>query len=156
MMKRTRAALVLFVIAVGLTGCDGARPQTPTAPSTAQPPLQAPLPPSGFPPGALSGYTLSGVVFEMTATGRTPIEGVSVYCELCGAETHTQTISDSNGFYSFTGVWNAGVSATPIWVRKDGYTDPVGFATPPNLPGPGWRAVIVSGDTRFDIELARR
>ena len=67
-----------------------------------------------------------------------------------------QTNGDSNGFYSFTGVWNAGVSATPIWVRKDGSTDPVGFATLPNLPGPGWRAVSVSGDTRFDIELARR
>ncbi|HEX2280501.1 MAG TPA: hypothetical protein VHG52_01940 [Thermomicrobiales bacterium] len=156
MMSRTRAALVLFGIAVALAGCDGAGPQTPTAPSTVQPPSQAPVPPSNFPPGVLSDYTLSGVVFEMTATGRAPIEGVSVYCELCGAETHTQTISDSNGFYSFTGVWDAGGHATPIWVRKDGYTDPVGFVTPPNLPGPGWRAVLVQGDTRFDIELVRR
>jgi hypothetical protein len=156
MKNRTRAALVLLGVAIGLAGCDGGRPQTPTGPSTVQPPVQAPVPPSAFPPGALSDYTLSGVVFEMTATGRTPIEGVSVYCELCGAETHTQTISDSNGFYSFTGVWDAGVSATPIWVRKDGYTDPVGFVTPPNLPGPGWRAVLIQGDTRFEIELVRR
>ena len=37
-----------------------------------------------IPPGVLSAYTLSGVVFEVTATGRTPIEGVAVYCELCG------------------------------------------------------------------------
>ena len=156
MKNVTRAGLVLFGVAVGLAGCGGATAQTPTAPSTVQPPVHTPVPPSVFPPGALSDYTLSGVVFEMTATGRAPIEGVSVYCELCGAETHTQTITDSNGFYSFTGVWNAGVSATPIWVRKDGYTDPVGFATPPNVPGAGWRTVMVRADTRFDIELARR
>ena len=156
MMNGTRAAFVLFGVAVGLAGCDGAGPQTPTAPSTVQPLPQAPVPPSGFPPGVLSDYTLSGVVFEMTATGRTPIEGVGIYCELCGAETHTWATSDSNGFYRFTGVWNAGVSATQILVRKDGYTDPVGLPTPPNLPGPGWRGVIINGDTRFDIELVRR
>ena len=36
------------------------------------------------------------------------------------------------------------------------YYEGGGLATPPNVPGPGWRAVIVNGDTRFDIELARR
>jgi hypothetical protein len=114
------------------------------------------VPPSGFPPGVLSAYTLSGVVFEMTSAGRTPIEGVGVYCELCGAETHTWATTDSNGFYSFAGVWNAGVDITPLWVFKEGYGDPPGFATPPNVPGPGWRGVSVSRDTRFDIELARK
>jgi hypothetical protein len=155
MMNGPRAALLLFGAAVGLAGCDGPRPQTPTAPSTVQPPLQPPVPPSGFPGGVLSNYTLSGVVFEMTATGRRPIEGADVYCELCGAETHTWAASDSNGFYRFTGVWNAGVDPTPILVLKDGYTDPAGVQ-PPNLSGPGWRSVIVSGDTQFDLELVKR
>jgi hypothetical protein len=106
----------------------------------------------------LREYTLSGVVFETTTTGRSPIEGVRVYCELCGAETHTDAYTDANGFYSFTGVWNAGVFPTSIWSVKEGYRDPEGLArpTPPNASGPGWREVMVNGDTRYDIELVRR
>ena len=154
MMNGRRAALVIFGVAVGLAGCNGGRPLLPpTAPSTVQPP--PPVPPSGV-PGVLNDYTLSGVVFEMTPTGRMPIEGVDVYCEPCGAETHTWSTTDSNGFYSFAGVWNAGVFPTPIFVSKNGYTDPGVVTTPPNQQGPGWRDVIVNGDTRFDIELVRR
>ena len=29
-------------------------------------------------------YTLSGVVFEQTATGQAPLENVQLYCESCG------------------------------------------------------------------------
>ena len=28
--------------------------------------------------------------------------------------------------------------------------------TPPNPSGPGWREVVIDGDTRFDMELVRR
>ena len=79
-------------MAVGLAGCDGADSPAPTAPSAVQAPLPPPAPTptrAQFPPGVLSAYTLSGVVFEVTPTGKTPIEGVAVYCELCGAETHS-------------------------------------------------------------------
>jgi hypothetical protein len=150
-----RAALVIFWVAVGLAACNGGTPQSPTTPSTLKPP--PPAPPGGVTLGVLRDYTLSGVVFEMTPTGKMPIQGVDVYCEPCGAETHSWSTTDENGFYSFTGVWNAGVFATPISVQKDGYTDPGGVeTTPPNPQGPGWREVMVNGDTRFDVELVRR
>ena len=152
-MNGRRAALIIFGVAVGLAGCNGATP-LPPAPSIVQPP--PPVQTSGGSPGVLRDYTLSGVVFEMTPTGRMPIEGVEIYCEPCGAETHTWATTDANGFYSFAGVWNAGVAPISVFVSKDGYKDPVVVATPPNQLGPGWRDVIVNGDTRFDIELVRR
>jgi len=102
----------------------------------------------------LSDYTLSGVVFELTATGQTPIEGVDVYCELCRAETHSWARTDSNGFYRFTGVWTTSDVRTSLWFGKKGYADPPG--TPPVFGEPGWRLVLVSGDTRFDVQLVRK
>jgi len=103
--------------------------------------------------------TLSGVVFEETPTGRRPIPHVWVYCEPCGVDTHTSATTDDSGFYSFSGVWTNFVhSPTRIYVSLDGYTDPGGLPqpTPPNPSGPGWREVVVNGDTRFDMELVRR
>jgi len=103
--------------------------------------------------------TLSGVVFEETPTGRRPIPHVSVYCEPCGVDTHTFATTDDSGFYSFSGVWtDAGHSPTRIYISLDGYTDPGGLPqpTPPNPSGPGWREVVVNGDTRFDIQLVPR
>ena len=142
-----------LLMAVGLAGCDGADSPAPTTPSA----VQAPLPPpvstpirAQFPPGVLSDYTLSGVVLEVTSTGYTPIEGVAVYCELCGEETHSWSVTDSSGIYSFTGVWTTPGSPTPVWFGKEGYTDPLG------VTHSGLRQVMVSGDTRFDVELVRR
>jgi len=91
-------------------------------------------------------YTLSGVVFELTAAGRVPIEGVSVYCDSCGSpDGHTFASSDDNGYYSFAWTNNG---ATPLYVWKTGY----------QLAGPAPDRIVatVSGDTRFDIELIRR
>jgi hypothetical protein len=99
----------------------------------------------------------------LTPTGRIPIAAAVVYCELCGAETHTFATADGNGFYHFSGevakgggVWVVPGVLTPIAVgpyNKD-------FEDPPGLPatgqGPGWREVLIEGDTRFDIELVRR
>jgi hypothetical protein len=45
-----------------------------------------------------------------------------------------------------------------ICVAKDGYQEPAGLPkpTPSNPSGPGWREVVIHGDTRYDIELVRR
>jgi hypothetical protein len=48
------------------------------------------------------------------------------------------------------GVWLSG-QPTPLLVAKDGYGDPA--ACP---PGFSCRAILINGDTRFDIELVRR
>jgi hypothetical protein len=150
---RTSTGFLPLVLAVGLAGCQSTSSPSP-APSAVQQPVPVPTPPSAFPPGVLSDYTLSGVVFEVTTTGQTPIEGAQVYCELCGAETHSWARTDSNGFYSFTGVWTTPDVRTPVWFRKEGYTDPPGV--PPVFNESGWRQVLVTGDTRFDVELVRK
>lgn len=97
-------------------------------------------------------YTLSGVVFEETSDGRAVVEGVEVYCDSCGEHGHTGTYTDADGFYTFSGVY-AGV--TPLLLHKDGYTDPPGELTRP-LGDRLRRNPVVSGDTRFDIQIARR
>jgi hypothetical protein len=89
------------------------------------------------------------------------IEAVPVYCEQCGAETHSFAYTDANGEYVFPrGVWTEGRPSFPvrIFVVKNGFKDPPGLPTPtaPNPSGPGWREVVIQGDTRFDIELIRR
>lgn len=96
-------------------------------------------------------YTLSGMVFEMTAEGRVPVEGVSVYCDSCGSpEGHTFADTDNEGLYSFG--W-AQPGEVALIVRKDGY----GLGSPVrNGPLEGWIVAIINGDTRFDIELVRR
>jgi hypothetical protein len=152
MAIRTSIRFLPVVLALGLSGCNGASSPLPTTPSAVQPPAPVPTPPGTFPPGVLNDYTLSGVVFELTTTGQTPIEGVEVYCELCGAETHSWARTDSNGSYSFTGVWTTPGVRTPVMFRKEGYTDPPGTVSNES----GWRLTLVTGDTRFDVELVRK
>ena len=164
---RHRKIGIMLVLALGLGGCgSSSSPTTPLTPSPLPPQAVVPAPP---PPGSwlrdytLTGVSLSGVVYELTTTGRTPIAGTVVYCELCGTETHTFAYADDNGFYHFTGdlasgggVWLAPKVPTPLAVgfyNKD-YEDPPGLPRVGN--GPGWRAVLIEGDTRFDIELVRR
>jgi hypothetical protein len=144
--------ILIVTLAAGLTGCDSPASPLPSAPSTTPSPAGTP-----WPGGSFVDVTLSGTVYEVTATGRVPIDGVVLYCERCGAETHTWAYTDSSGFYRFTGVWVDG-RPTPVHVRKDGFGDPVAVAEsmPPDPPRAGWREVMVSGDTRLDIELARR
>lgn len=96
-------------------------------------------------------YTLAGTVFETTADGRVPVEGVSVYCDSCGSpEGHTFADTDDEGFYSFGWAQSGEVA---LIVRKTGFAlrSPVR-----NSPLDGWIVAIVNGDTRFDIELVRR
>ncbi len=144
---------LVLVFAAVLTGCDGTNPSTPTGPSTvpSQPIVRsAPSAPT------MLDVTISGMVFELTPSGRAPIEGVILHCGACGAETHAWAYTDSKGFYEFIGVWPDGFPKTTIWVEKDGFGDPPGLPTLPQPSGPGSRTVTIDGDTRFDIELARR
>ena len=140
MSNRSPWGFVVVVLAAALGGCNSLLgPTPPTAPSAlSPPPMSAPVAARG-----MSEVTLSGVVYEMTPAGMVPIEGVAVYCEPCGAETHTWAYTDANGFYSFFGVWLDGYP-TRLHVRKDGFVDP------------GWPEVRVNGDTRFDVELIRQ
>ena len=94
---------------------------------------------------------LSGLVFEVTSAGKTPVEGVRVYCDSCGAG-HADSYTDGYGAYSFTDVKTA---VYPLWVGKEGYD----LAKPTGRAGSGWMGSInadVNGDTRFDIEIVRR
>jgi hypothetical protein len=103
--------------------------------------------------------TLSGVVYEVTPTGRVPIEGVGVFL------SDEQDIgTDKNGLFTFRPVWvspckhHRWVAAdnTIIWVGKDGYDDTPGRPALPGLNGPRWRVVAIYGDTRLEVQLVRR
>ncbi len=127
------------------------------------PPVVAvPVPPSGG--GTLRNVSLSGVVYELTATGRKPIPQAYVYCEACSEQTHMFVLADHNGFYQFSGditrgggVWVSPGMPTVIYVgssyNKD-FEDPP-RETPSRL-GPGYRDVVIDGNTTLDIELVRR
>jgi hypothetical protein len=157
MISRTNTRVLVLALATGMAGCDGANSPAPTAPSAVQTPFTPSMSTparSQFPPGVLTDYTLSGVVFEVTTTGETPIEGVAVYCELCGEETHSWSVTDAKGIYRFTGVWTTPGVRIPVWFSKEQYTDPPG--TPLFSYESGYRHVLVAGDTRFDVELVRR
>lgn len=95
-------------------------------------------------------YTLSGVVFEETATGRSPVEAVNVYCDSCG-EGHVFSTTDARGFYSFTGVLE-GAYTLIIW--KAGYTVVGSTGSYPDASGT--KVPLVHGDTQYDIQLVRQ
>jgi hypothetical protein len=159
MRIRTSTGFVLLVLTVGVGGCESGTPASPSllpAPSTSavQQPALAPTVSRAFPPGVFKDYTLSGRVFEITPTGETPIEGAQVYCELCLEATHSWALTDSTGFYSFTGVWTQPDVRTQLWFGKEGYTDPPGVPLVFNQSG--WRQVLVTGDTAFDVQLVRK
>src|SRR5258706_15689667 len=107
---------IVLLAALVLAGCGtSGLSSAPSAPSS-------PAPPRTIPQAASAVYapnvTLSGVVTEMIQDVQVPIEGVWVYCEPCGEGTHTSAYTDSNGAYSFTGVWS---NAFSIYVAKEGY-----------------------------------
>jgi hypothetical protein len=78
----------LLGLTVFLSGCDG---RTAVSPS---PPPAGVITPTSVP------YVLSGVVFEIAAVGRVPLEGVELYCDSCGSpEGHTYVYTNADGFY---------------------------------------------------------
>jgi len=100
--------------------------------------------------GRIVMYTLSGVVFEMTAEGQVPLEGVEVYCDACEhPDGHTRSYTDRDGLYSFSSVLNGTYA---LLVHKAGYV----VLNPSSRLG-NWEVKIatVKGDTRFNIELVR-
>lgn len=162
LVKCIRTGIVCLLLIQGLAGCGGST-ELPSAPAAPSPPVPS-LPPAGTGVSVLADATLSGVVYDVV--GDSPrqivgIEGVDVYCEQCGESTHNWSRTGSKGEYVFPrGVWTEGRPSFPIrvFVTKDGYRDPPGLpnTTPPNPSGPGWREVVIDGDTRFDIGLVRR
>jgi hypothetical protein len=153
---------IAVTLALATCACDGDRP-FPTSPTTTSAGTLPPVSGGGSAAPTLRGVSLSGVVYELTAAGRLPIAGAIVYCEPCGEATHTFAYADGNGFYHFSGdlakgggVWVVAGMPTPIAVGayNQDFKDPPGL--PPVRQGPGWRAVLIEGDTVFDIELVRR
>lgn len=171
MTSRTHTGVVILVLAAGLAGCDGA--SAPSAPAPTVQLQQTPRPTgSGSSTYSVADVILSGVVYEVTATGRVPIEGVHVRSDYFHMFPTPDVATDSHGFFSFRPVWvcpcslalwvDAGVTA--LWVDKDSYEAPAGeptstFNNRPGTTGPPdrrLRDVTIKGDTRFDIELVRR
>ena len=114
-------------------------------------------------------YTLSGVVSEVTPTGRTPLEGVRVdeySCEEispappffpgkgCPVLIFQTVTTDKQGRYTFSGLY-AG-KENSIGVSKEGFEDPLGSSDGPEGPGTNNQAVTIDGDTRLDVQLVRR
>jgi hypothetical protein len=152
---------ILVILALGYASCsDSGEASSVSAPS---PPAPS-QPSAGAGVSVLADATLSGIVYEVLTDSPRQIvgvEGASVYCEQCGESTHNFADTDSKGHYVFPrGVWTEGRPSFPIriFVTKDGYQDPGGLPkpTPPNPSGPGWREVLIDGDTQFDMELVRR
>ena len=88
-------------------------------------------------------YTVSGMVFEMTPSGRVPLEGAYV----TGSWDYPVT-TDSNGFFSLSVCGDSPClfykgDRFNVYVSKNGYQ-------------PEQRDVTISGDTRLDIQLVRR
>ena len=161
---RMRSGMACLLMVPGLAGCSEST-ALPSVPTPSVLPAAVASPPALAPGGSvLAAATLSGMVYEVAADSPRQIagiEGVSVYCEQCGESTHNFAYTDSTGAYVFPpGVWTEGRPDFPIrvLVSKDGYRDPAGLPrpTPPNPSGPGWREVVIHGDTRFDVELVRR
>ena len=82
------------------------------------------------------GHILSGVVFEMTPSGRVLLDNVRVHW----SDHHTDYYTASDGFFTFSEVFNG---VTTLVASKDGYQEVV-------------LQSAVKGDTRFDIQLVRR
>jgi len=88
-----------------------------------------------YPPGT---FTLSGVVTEATPNGQVPLEGVTV-SRLYGSGWQ-DAVTDRSGFYQIHGLY---ARTDKVSVGKDGYATATSVVT-------------VDGDTRYDVQLARR
>jgi hypothetical protein len=125
-MKRLAIVASLTFVAAA---CDGRR--APTA-STATP---------GQSPTAISSFTLSGVVFESTSSGRRPVSGVSVFADLTTGGYWASVggkSTDAEGRYSFSLIYPGRLD---LWATRQGYAQPC------------FTAIDLSGDAVVDIEI---
>ena len=145
---RLTAGLLSVVVMLGFSSCG-----SPTGPTSRESLQTAVVPPVAVPlPVSQQAYTLSGVVTELRSAGTVPAAGVQLYCDSCGSpDGHTFTLTDANGFYSFSWARNG---VHPLLVWKDGYVvlDPSRTLA----DGTAVKNATVDGDTRFDIEITRR
>jgi hypothetical protein len=152
MLARTAAAVALTVLTIG---CGSA----PSSPSAATP-LPTPTPAAAPPPrtAGIANRVLSGTVIEITPSGRVPVEGVAIYLETCSLDNCPdvkayEVRTDRRGEYRISGVFDGDLNF--LWATDAVYkmADPMALGTCPDNCD---RVVIVSGDTRLDIELRRR
>ena len=164
MKSQTRASVVTaaLVLATLVMGCSDEGERNPITPTLPQTPPAAQTPPvAQTPVPSAILYTLSGVVFEVTLAGNTPIAGVEVYCESCGplgGAGHVLRQTDINGLFRFDGAEGVATGGVELLVAKPGYVLP----NQPDRSGPdglGWMGSVnvrLTGDTRHDIQITRK
>ena len=134
-------AAVVVTLTVAACGDGNGTIQTATAPT----PTPAPR----------STFALFGTVSEMTANGIVPVAGVMMEVASCDASARSGCAFDKRATTNAQGAYIIeGVSPGPagVWVEKTGFQLPEGV----KVDGEGVQTVMVTGDTRFDIQLARR
>jgi hypothetical protein len=153
MTNRVQTGAFTLMLAAALAGCSAGGPPLPTAPTFIEPP---PTVAAVF--WGVEDVTLSGVVYEVTAAGRVPIQGVRVFIS-----DDFDMATDSEGAFSFSPVWACGPcpfsapsdgKSTRAWINKDGYVDSPAHQAD-HFPA-GVYQVYIKGDTRLDVELVRR
>ena len=140
------ARSVASVFAVLMLGCsDGIAP---TRPSPAPPPPPSPL--------VATKHTLSGVVFEATAHGNQPRAGIFVSCEMCAPREGgwTEMFTDAGGVYFFPGARNG--ETYQLWVVPLEKYRVVNASAEYPAQNAAVVEVLIKGDTRKDIQIARR
>jgi hypothetical protein len=145
-----------MVLATLVAGCGTEVARGPVTPTLT--PTPTPTPTSASSPSAIL-HSVSGVVFEVTSAGNTPVKGVEVYCDPCGPFGHSARFTDADGRYSFDGAeGSVAAGRVPLHLAKEGYKLP----NQPDQSGPsglswmGSVAVVVAGDTRYDIQIIRK
>jgi hypothetical protein len=101
-----------------------------------------------------TGYTLTGVISEMTPTGPVGIQGVGVsFLSYISNDEYAdgETATDDQGRYRLTGVWGP-EAYTGIWLVKAGYRIDPQRNPPCDLC---FRTLVITGDTVFDVQLER-
>ena len=151
--------IVALTLAMLGSGCSDGRARSPTAPQPPAPtPAPTPAPPQ--PPAPEILYSLSGVIFEETSTGRVPVENVEIYCEPCGRPGgHSARFTDAQGAYSFDGPQGGvAVGTFEISLAKKGFVLPgqPDQSGASGLGSMGRVPVTIRGDTRLDVQILRK
>ena len=147
----TSRIAVVLLLTVGAMGCsdDGSPTRLPLSPT--------PTPTATPTPDAATFGSMFGVVYEITQTGRIPVEGVGLGLLTCFSEgcptattAYREVTTDKDGAFRIPDVYNGPLNF--LWMSKEGYkaADPI----PGSCEGCD-RIVAISGDTRLDVEVVR-